>query len=200
MSHKLPCFIYLIKCVLFVSVLLSLCFLNNLTTAVIFLIAVAVDCSDFFITNKYGLKVIGHINGIVFEIIDRFIVILPLLFSAIWGNLAVWVLFVLLAFEIALFVYRRIETGNIRLRKTRRILYCLYNLVIYFSVICFLIGRFNIGVYSLFVAVVLSSAFIIVSSVSTCLKAFEKKKEDAEKKEPGFEVEVVQRVDGEIVE
>ena len=53
MSYKIPSFLYLSRVVLLLSTLLSLLFLEPATTAVIYLVVLAISFCEYYIQNKY---------------------------------------------------------------------------------------------------------------------------------------------------
>ena len=164
MNYKLPSILYLLRAILFVSVLLSLCFLSNATSAVIFLVAVAVNFCDFYITNKYMVGRIGNINSIIFGVIDRLIVLLPLLFMSITGILKVWVFLIVFAFESLMFLFRNFDSSDTKYVKSKSTIYIFYNLTIYISICCLLLNELTVGVYMLFVSTIISAVYVIMSS------------------------------------
>lgn len=165
MNYKLPSFLYVTRVILFVAVLLSLLFLENVTTAVIFTVVVAVHFGEVYIMDKYYSKSIGSCNNIVFGVIDRVIVLLPLLFMAIQGVLAVWVFVIIVAFEIVMFLYDNLDLVDGTHNKTTLSINIFYNILIYASIICFLISKTRIGVYVLFASSLCAAGYIIVASV-----------------------------------
>ena len=162
MKYKIPTFMYTIKAILFISIILSLCFLNDLTTAVIYLVSVAINCCEYYIVNKYK---VGEWNNIIFKAISRMTIILPLIFMSIKRILLVWILIIVVAFEIFMFIYKNFVSVKLKARKISTILYILYNITMYVSVVAFLLIRTTTAVYSLLITTVLAAAFIIYSSI-----------------------------------
>ena len=165
MKYKLPSFLYVTRVILFVAVLLSLLFLENVTTAVIFTVLIAVHFGEVYIMNKYYAKSIGSCNNIVFGVIDRVIVLLPLLFMSIHGVLAIWVFVLLVAFEIVMFLYDSLDMVDGKHCKFTLGINVLYNILIYAGIICFLLSKVRAGVYVLFASSLCSAIYIIASSV-----------------------------------
>ena len=165
MNYKLPKLLYSIRAVLFVSLLLSFLFLNKATSAVVFMITVVFDCCDFYITKKYFSGKLSLKNDLIFQIIDRCTVLLPLLFFVIYGMLSWWVYLIVVAFEVVIFYNINFINYQIKQRRVRNVFYVLYNLVIYSSIILYLLCSLSAGVYSLFVAEIFACVVVIISSI-----------------------------------
>lgn len=165
MNFKLPSLLYVIRAVIFASLLLCLIFMNNVVSSVIFLIAVAFNICDFVVSSKYGIKNYGKINNLFFLIIDRCIVLLPLLFATISGSIAVWVLLILVVFEIATSLYRYFDDSKALKKKIGYSIYLIYNLVLYTSSILYLYNVYRVATYFIFVSSIIAAVYIVYSSI-----------------------------------
>lgn len=91
--------------------------------------------------------------------------LLPLLFFVIYGMLSWWVYLIVVAFEVVIFYNINFINYQIKQRRVRNVFYVLYNLVIYSSIILYLLCSLSAGVYSLFVAEIFACVVVIISSI-----------------------------------
>lgn len=178
MKYKVPGFLYLIKSFLFLVMLLGLFFLEDTTLAVLFVVVVAVELGELYIVNRFLQSSIGVYNSVVFAIMDRVIVVLPLLFECVHNVLAVWVFVLVVALDVVIVIYRFLNCDSFRLRKLTKTIYIVYNLLMYASVVVFLLNRVNIAVYLLFASNVCAGLSVVVSSIVFALSDKDAKAEE----------------------
>lgn len=169
MKYKVPSFLYLIKSFLFVVMLVGLFFLEDTTLAVLFVVVVAIELGEMYIVNRFLQSSIGVYNNVVFAVMDRVIVLLPLLFECINNVLAVWVFILVVALDIVIVIYRFLNYVNPRLRKLVKTVCVVYNLLMYASVVAFLLNMVTVAVYLLFASNVSAGVSVIISSITFAL-------------------------------
>lgn len=178
MKYKVPGFLYLIKSFLFVVMLLGLFFLEDTTLAVLFTVVVAIELGELYIVNRFLQSSIGVYNNVVFAIIDRVIVLLPLVFECVHNVLAVWVFMLVVALDIVVVVYKFLNCESFRLKKVSKTVNIIYNLLMYVSVVAFLLNQINVAVYLLFASNVSAGVSVIISSIVFALSDKDIKNEE----------------------
>lgn len=200
MKYKVPSFLYLIKAFLFVVMLVGLFFLEDTTLAVLFVVVVAIELGEMYIVNRFLQSSIGVYNSVVFAVMDRVIVLLPLLFECINNVLAVWVFILVVALDIVVVIYRFLNYANPRLRKLIKAVCVVYNLLMYASVVTFLSNMVTVAVYLLFASNVSAGVSVIISSIIFALSDKDVVESEDPAEEPKKTLEVSDIANKEIIE
>lgn len=166
MKVNLPSLLYVIRIVIFSSLLACLLWMNNVVSGVVFLIAIAFNICDFVVSSKYGITKVGKINGIILLIFDRMIVVLPLFFATISGRIELWVLLILFVFEFATCTYRYFDFSSGIRKRLNNGVYILYNLALYLSSLLYLFAEFKLAVYFIFSSSLIGCVYIIYSAIN----------------------------------
>lgn len=166
MKYKMPNILYIAKAVMVIALLLTLSFSSVQVSAVLFCVAIAFSFCDFMINALYYKDNSGKFSSIISFVLDRVIVLLPLVFYIFYGILVAWVFAIIVVFEIAINLYKFFDetTGNKKL--AGNLIYAVYNVAMYVSILTLMFSFEKVGIYSLFVATIIGAIYIVYSSIN----------------------------------
>lgn len=175
MNIKFPSLLYFARTVIFASLLCCLILMSDVVSSVVYLVAIAFNLCEYVVLVKYKINNFSLVHKVLFMVLDRTIVIMPLLFAVVRGKLAVWVILILVAFEIIINMYKAINFAEKAKKKIGDWLFLLYNLTLYISALLYMYNEVVVASYFVLGASVFAAFNIIYTSIT-----FNEKMEDDE--------------------
>lgn len=164
MSKKttIPEMLLYIRVALLIAIVVSLCLKLNYLFAVLFITVEIFDVCDIVLAMRSPANY--STLGIYSNTAARILFVAPLLYLTIIKRLTIWVFLILLFFEIVIGLYKTFAGAFGKRRITLDVLYCLYSLSLWLSIIVSMFFP-KLGTIIVFVASAFGAVFIIYASI-----------------------------------
>ena len=159
---SIPIMLLSVRLTLLAAIIASLCLEATYLFVVLFIVVEALDICDVVLAMRNPVNFSRL--GIVSSISARLLYIVPLIFLAIYKNITIWVLLILIFFEIVIGLYRLFANTVGKRRLVFDILYCIYTISIGVAIFINLLFH-SLGTIFIFVGSAVGAVFIIYSSV-----------------------------------
>lgn len=150
------------RIVVLVALIFSLIFYDKYVFSTFFIIAGCLEICDCLLSIK---EVNGSLLLNVFStLVGRCIFFVPLLFLTIYRAITVWVLLILVFFEIVIALYKKMVKATGKAKKIINIMYFLYIILLWLSIFIWCFNS-SVATYLLVSCSVLAGLYIIYCSV-----------------------------------
>lgn len=158
----IPTMLFCVRLVLLTSIIASLCMGAKFLFAVLFIVVAVLDICDVVLAMRNSVRY--SLLGIVSSACNRFLYITPLIFLTIYRNITIWVLLILIFFELVIGLYRTFANTTGKKRIICDVVYVVYFVMLWLSIFVNLFFE-TLGTMFIFLASAVGAIFIIYSSI-----------------------------------
>ena len=177
---------FALRLIMLISLIFFLVQSDYITTTVIFVIAISINVSEFVMVAKY--KKIPLVLKILSCIIDRLIYFIPLIFACREEVIPIWILIVMMFFDIIIILYKSFASPKEKQAKIFLGFYVLYCLLLSVCVLSFLFFD-DLITYMVLAESIVATIFILYASAvfGEDGKIFEEEQEEPEEEKTELE-------------